>query len=236
MSESQTREHGDRAAFMARVRSLAARPTDGNMAHPLPAEPARVDGFVPIIYASLGRDGAGGDLVESYVRNATTALLDVRRVEGYGPSDEFLRALITAENVRRAVVSKAPAAMELGARLARLGVEVVPYSPTEAVDADLGVSCPFAGIAATGSLVQDSSREGGRGVSLVPRVHLALLPASKIVATTADVLRTLTGRVGTMPSNVALISGPSRTGDIEMILTVGVHGPVKVIVALSSLG
>ena len=230
------REHGDRTAFMARVRTLAGRPTDANVAHPLPAEPARIDGFVPIVYASLGGRRDDATLVESYVRNATTALLDVRQVDGYGPSDEFLRALIADENVRRAVVSKAPAAMEFGARLARLGVEVVPYSRAAAVDADLGVSCPFAGIAATGSLVQDSTLEGGRGVSLVPRVHLALLPASKIVPTTAQVLRTLTGRVGNMPANVVLISGPSRTGDIEMILTVGVHGPIKVIVALSTLG
>ena len=219
-------ETGDRHAFLARAFARGARAHAANVAHPLPDAVTYESGFVPIGYRTL--DPA--DLVGSFTDNATAALLNVERVSAV--TDEFLRAHIEEQDIRSAVVSRAPAAQAVGARLEALGVSVSAYSRDAAVTADLGVSAPAFGIAATGSLVQDSTVEGGRGISLVPRMHLAVLPVASIVATTADVFATFVGRVGGMPSNVVLITGPSRTGDIEMILTVGVHGPVKVIVAL----
>ena len=222
-----TREHGDRHAFLARVTTRASRSFEPNVAHPLPETTAQAGEFVPIAYASL--DPA--DLVGSYVRNAEVALLDVHRMSAV--EDEFLRAQIEANAIRSAVVSRAPAAVAVGAQLEALGVHVAPYSREAAATADLGVSAPRFAIAATGSLVHDSSIDGGRGASLVPRLHLAVLPVSAIVATTADVFATFPSRADGMPANLVLITGPSRTGDIEMILTVGVHGPTKVIVAVT---
>jgi L-lactate dehydrogenase complex protein LldG len=61
-------------------------------------------------------------------------------------------------------------------------------------------------------------------------VHLCLVPASVVVGHPGDVLRTL--GAGALPANLAFVSGPSRTGDIEQILTRGVHGPVAVEVVL----
>ena len=234
-------ETGDRRAFLDRMRSRAARSHAPNVAHPMPAAVVAEGAFVPIEYRTLDRS----DLVGSFVRNAATALLDVHRMPAV--DDDFLRLLIDANGVGSAVVSRAPGAVAIGERLVSLGVTVRPYSRDAAVTADLGVTAPSFGIAATGSLVQDSSVEGSRGASLVPRLHLAVVPAARIVGTTADVLATFTrtapahasatkastaGPADAMPANVVIISGPSRTGDIEMILTVGVHGPTKVFVAL----
>ncbi len=225
---SEVREHGDRHAFLARVTTFSHRDHVENIAHPLP-DAELADGLIPVGYRVLDAN----DLEGSYMRNATAALLNVQRFRAAVPPEEFLRALITGEGVKQAVVSETALATRVGRYLGSLGVTVSAHSAKAAVTADLGVTAPCMGVAATGSLVQDSTLEGGRGASLVPRIHLALLPISKLVATTADVLSGF-GRRGPalMPANVALISGPSRTGDIEMILTVGVHGPHKVFVAL----
>ena len=198
-----------------------------NLAHPLPAA-SLADGLVPIGYRTLDAN----DLVGSYIRNATTALLDAHRVPAPTVSDDFLRGLIERESVQRIVTSTAPEAIALGERLRSMGCDVALNDPVVSAAADLGITAPRWGIAATGSLVQDSSVEGGRGASLLPRVHLAVLATDRIVATTADVLTTFASRPNGMPANVVLITGPSRTGDIEMILTIGVHGPVKVVVVV----
>jgi L-lactate dehydrogenase complex protein LldG len=222
-------EYGDRHAFLARATTFAARDAAPNVAHPLPSERAGDDGFVAIGYRTLT---AGlGVLADDFERNATAVMLEVARCGVAGPTSEQLAVFVEEHGVRTAVASRAAAAIAVGAQLSALGVDVADYTPAGAVLADLGVTSPRFGIAATGSLVQDSTLEGSRGASLVPRVHLAVLSVDRIVATTADVLRAYLPPAA-MPTNLTFITGPSRTGDIEMILTVGVHGPIKVVIAL----
>jgi L-lactate utilization protein LutC len=96
--------------------------------------------------------------------------------------------------------------------------------------ADVGVTGAMAGLATTGTVVQHSGRAGGRTASLLPPVHLCVLPASRVVASTAEVLRHLGAEP--LPSNIVLITGPSRSGDIEQIIALGVHGPLVVRVVL----
>jgi L-lactate dehydrogenase complex protein LldG len=85
-----------------------------------------------------------------------------------------------------------------------------------------------AAVAATGSIVVDSAR-AGRLVSLLPPVAVFVVDASSVVALTGDVLRHHDERwPDGPPTNVVFVTGPSRSGDIEMILAVGVHGPGEV--------
>jgi L-lactate dehydrogenase complex protein LldG len=217
-------ERGDRAAFLDGLRQRLAGGAPVNEAHPLPA----LGGPVPSIsYRDLDPD----DLVASFGRSAAAQRTNVHQVTGEAVPVELLDGIVRAERIERAVVSADPVAVAAGEALAGLGVEVQPYRPETALDADLGVTGARAGIAATGSIAQDSARSGGRGASLLPRVHLAILHASDLVATPADVLRTLADGPGP-PANLVLISSASRSGDIEMILTWGVHGPTSLHVAL----
>ncbi|MBE3073816.1 MAG: LUD domain-containing protein, partial [Actinobacteria bacterium] len=62
-------------------------------------------------------------------------------------------------------------------------------------------------------------------------VHLCLLPVGRLVATPGDIFRGL-GSDPHLPPSLVFITGPSRSGDIEQVITVGVHGPVAVYVAL----
>ncbi len=91
-----------------------------------------------------------------------------------------------------------------------------------------GVVDASAAIACTGSIVVDSDRNG-RLVSLLPRVAVFVLSVADIVPATGDVLRHHAERwPDGPPTNVVLVTGPSRSGDIEMRLVVEVHGPGEV--------
>jgi L-lactate dehydrogenase complex protein LldG len=95
--------------------------------------------------------------------------------------------------------------------------------------ADLGLSGVDYVIAETGTLVLMAQAGQMRGVSLLPPVHVAIARISQVIATLADYLL-LAQAAGADPqqyltSCVSFVTGPSRTGDIELKLTVGVHGP-----------
>ena len=95
--------------------------------------------------------------------------------------------------------------------------------------ADLGLSGVDYAIAETGTLVLAARPGQMRGVSLLPPVHVAVARTEQIVATLADYLLLLRATDADvqhhLTSCVAFVTGPSRTGDIELTLTVGVHGP-----------
>jgi len=88
-------------------------------------------------------------------------------------------------------------------------------------------------VAQTGSILVSSATCGGRGLSIVPHVHLVVATPDQIVSTLGDALHEAKQRhAGRMPSMLSFITGPSRTGDIERILVLGAHGPKELIVIL----
>ncbi len=95
--------------------------------------------------------------------------------------------------------------------------------------ADVGITTADAAFAETGSLVLTSGRGKSRFTSLLPPVHIALVPVSCMKS---DIFAWEQGMNKKMPGWVGFISGPSKTGDIEGILILGVHGPKKFIVVL----
>ena len=97
----------------------------------------------------------------------------------------------------------------------------------DAVDgAGVGITMASFAVAETGSLVELTAQDADRLASSLPRVHICLVRRDTIVATLVDAAPRLRQA---FEHNVAMtatfISGPSRTGDIEMKLTLGVHGP-----------
>ncbi len=92
-----------------------------------------------------------------------------------------------------------------------------------------GISGVDAAIAESGTMLVVSGAGRGRLASLLPPLHIALLPVERIQRTLPDAFALLRSEFGAGlfrdRSNVTLITGPSRTGDIELSLTLGVHGP-----------
>lgn len=138
-------------------------------------------------------------------------------------------------------------ALEIDASLAQAGIEVYLAAPPQADElepeidakrqevrerlarAEIGLSGVDYAIAETGTLALSALPGQMRGVSLLPPVHVAVASSEQIVATLADCLALFQAEGPSvqerLSSCVSFITGPSRTGDIELSLTVGVHGP-----------
>ncbi|HEX2505137.1 MAG TPA: LUD domain-containing protein [Gaiellaceae bacterium] len=85
------------------------------------------------------------------------------------------------------------------------------------------------GLAETGSVVLAASPEEPRARSLLPAVHVSVLREDRILPGLAELFAAVGGD---LPSSLAIVTGPSRSADIEQTLTVGVHGPGEVHVVL----
>jgi len=119
-------------------------------------------------------------------------------------------------------------------QLTDLEVEELAVTPSasDVFAFDVGISRVQAAIAETGTLLLDSSRERHRLVSLVPPVHIAIVDANQIVATLGEALALLRQTEQVSPI-VTLVTGPSRTADIELTLAIGVHGPQELYVIVN---
>jgi L-lactate dehydrogenase complex protein LldG len=91
--------------------------------------------------------------------------------------------------------------------------------------ADAGITGAERGIAATGTIVLTYGAGRGRGVGLLPDIHIAVLAADRIVADLPTALRLAYAGGGLPPAAITLITGPSASSDIEKIRVTGVHGP-----------
>ena len=103
------------------------------------------------------------------------------------------------------------------------------WQPTLFNEVDAGITSTRGAIAETGSLILWPSADEPRLMSLVPPIHIAVLEADQIFATFQETLSLQHWSRG-MPTNALLVSGPSKTADIEQTLAYGVHGPKELIV------
>ncbi|RFU46711.1 lactate utilization protein C [Paraburkholderia sp. DHOC27] len=92
----------------------------------------------------------------------------------------------------------------------------------------VGITGCFCATAETGSLVLLSGPETYASAGLLPETHIAIVPASRIVAGHEDAFSLIRAERGEPPRAVNFISGPSRTGDIEQTIVLGAHGPYRV--------
>jgi L-lactate dehydrogenase complex protein LldG len=111
----------------------------------------------------------------------------------------------------------------------------IPFSidETDFVGMEAGITrCEFL-IARTGSVMVSSASVSGRQMNIFPPVHIVLAHASQLVNYPEDALVAIQERYGnSLPSSISIISGPSRTADIEKTLVLGAHGPKEFIVFL----
>lgn len=115
--------------------------------------------------------------------------------------------------------------------------ELVTYAgPIEEFKEDLfgidaAITTTAGGIAETGALILWPDQKEPRLMSLVPPMHIAVLEAEKIFDTLGEALQT-ENWAANMPTNIVLVSGPSKTADIELTLAFGVHGPKELVVLI----
>jgi L-lactate dehydrogenase complex protein LldG len=169
-------------------------------------------------------------LPESVDSEIERFLGEVKKLTGVGqelsPSDidSSLKTLVAEQNIRKATVWETPHLRQLGIAeiLNSLGVEIISPNANkhEMAQCDLGITEADYLLPETGTLVLRSSAERPRAVSLLPRVHLAIVRPEILRADMHQVF------VEAKDSNyLVFITGPSRTADIELTMTLGVHGP-----------
>ena len=92
-------------------------------------------------------------------------------------------------------------------------------------DDAVSITGTVAGIAETGTLMVRSGPDIANALHFLPDTHIAVVDAARIVGAYEDAFALLREGGAPMPRNVTLITGPSRSSDIERILQIGVHGP-----------
>lgn len=147
---------------------------------------------------------------------------------------EAVLAILTEAKAKRIALWDDPLLKELGLpeALKNAGMELSlpgPNAVKDAAAADAGLTSALAGLRATGSLVVHAGPGRPRSFSLLPPLHLALLPGSALRQGTRD-LPAIFRSVGEPPSAMHVITGPSSTADIELIKVHGVHGPIELVV------
>lgn len=207
----------DRAPFLAEIAARLGRPRSR-------VAPARA-------YVSAAPGAADiptNELAAKFSRELTALHGEVALVG----SAEEAEARLASELGEKRVVAWSQAELRRASGLdlmswaARWKGPDAPDFRAAALEADVGVTGVDAAIADTGTLVLSAGVGRPRSVSLLPRLHIALVKESQLVARMGAALGQYAGRP---PSAVHFISGPSRTSDIENDLSIGVHGPARVL-------
>ena len=176
---------------------------------------------------------------ESVDSEITRFLSEVKKLSGVSLKlssseiDSALKTLITDQNIRKATVWETPHLRQLGITeiLNSLGVDLVSPNANkhEMALCDLGITEADYLLPETGTLVLRSSPEKPRAVSLLPRVHLAIVRPEMLRADMHQVFAEAKDS-----HYLVFITGPSRTADIELTVTLGVHGPKNLYVWMMS--
>jgi L-lactate dehydrogenase complex protein LldG len=210
-----------RDEFLDRVRRAVI---EGNRAGGAPALPER---------GSTGYQGAGSDPLGRFVQECTAAGGRPHVVPSSGAATTLLVDLVRQAGARRVLLGQEAilAELKLEAELASAGVEVRRVQDVEAAAApaaffqpDLGITGVDHLIAETGSVVLRSRPEQPRSISLLPPVHIAVASRGQLLADLFDLFQSAPSGEQ-LPSGMTIITGPSKTGDIELRLVTGVHGP-----------
>lgn len=224
-----------REAFLARVRQALQTGSQPHHAEAAGAANGKVVSLVP----------EGEDLAARLQRELEGVGGRVARVKHVAEAAQYVTRLAEEKGAEVVVrwQSDLLDTLEIDDALKAGGASVHTASPADAAEAasrrqemrdllaraDLGLSGVNAVVAETGTLMLTAQPGQMRGVSLLPPVHVAVARTDQIVATFADALRTVRQAGEDVQQNltscISFVTGPSRTGDIELKLTVGVHGP-----------
>jgi L-lactate dehydrogenase complex protein LldG len=187
----------------------------------------------PAIYES--RQAASTDSEIEIFLNEVKKLSGVGQKLSPSETDSALKALVEEQNIRKATVWETPHLRRLGITeiLNSLGVELVPpnASKHEMALCDLGITEADFLLPETGTVVLRSSAEKPRAVSLLPRIHLAIVRPEMLRADMHQVFAEARDH-----HYLVFITGPSRTADIELTVTLGVHGPKSLYVWMMHTG
>jgi len=213
-----------RAAILARLRQNALPSADSTTA--------------PVSEADwLRRQPPLGDLAERFIREQEAVGSLVKRVPTWEALPVLAPPWLKEHGVRSVITGRVERLEPLRRALADAGMAVGRYDRpveqkrAELFNTDCGITGSVGGIAETGSIVLIPGAEEPRLLSLAVPIHLALVERARLHPTLLDFIASGVYQRD-VPTNLVLVSGASRTADIELTLAMGVHGPKLLLVAL----
>lgn len=214
-----------RQEFLDRVRSAVAAGNRAGEAAPLEDR------------GNLGYQGAGNDPLTRFCEQLRLTGGCPYPVADRDEARAIVLKLVQERSPRHVLVGRGPwvDVLELPEALPALDAEVTmvdAVSSSQAREtyfrADIGISGVDYLLGETGSLVVLARPDQPRSVSLLPPVHIVVAGVEQIIPDLFDLFERIEG----LPSCLTIITGPSKTGDIELRLVTGVHGPGEVHVVI----
>jgi L-lactate dehydrogenase complex protein LldG len=171
------------------------------------------------------------DLVERFIRRATDMESTIERIADAAAIPAAVARYLDGLALPASLAAQKSHAGVCWPELAALdwaGAGLQLESRPTLGDDVLGITGCFCAIAETGTLVVLAGADTPTASTLLPATHVAVLRAERIVSGMEEAFALIRRERGALPRAVNLISGPSRTGDIEQTVVVGAHGPYRV--------
>ncbi|MDD2878393.1 MAG: LUD domain-containing protein [Acidiphilium sp.] len=173
-----------------------------------------------IVPAVVARDRAA--LLDLFIANATREFTTIDRVDHLAALPEAITLYLRGQNLPLALVI-APDPSLQAIDWAASPLLTTRFGRAEASDM-VSVQAGFAGIAETGTLMLPSGAGTPTTLNLLPDTEIVVLDTANVVGPYEDGFDRLRA-AGDLPRNVMLVTGPSRSADIERTLELGAHGP-----------
>jgi L-lactate dehydrogenase complex protein LldG len=170
------------------------------------------------------------EALAQFVRNVEKEFGSVARVADISQVPDAVADYVAAQNLPMSVVvAPHPVLQELP--WSNRPLLSVRNGRAEASD-QISVQRAFAGISETGTVMLPATAETPATLNLLPDTEIVVLSASRVVGPYEDAWDLLRRELGDMPRNVMLVTGPSRSADIEQALELGAHGPRQLHIVL----
>jgi L-lactate dehydrogenase complex protein LldG len=216
-----------REQMLQRIREAVAQ---GNHAGGSPSLPER---------GSVGYQGAGSDPVARFRQEFSAAGGHTHVVVDHAAARAVVLDLTRTRSAHRVLLGGGDvlAALRVAEPMRTAGMEVIEVgsegmSRERVFQADLGISGVDYLVAETGSVILASQPNQPRSLSLLPPLHIAIAERRQILPDLFDLFSLIGTRLEELPAALSVITGPSKTGDIELRLVTGVHGPGEIHVVL----
>lgn len=175
-------------------------------------------------------ENVGDHLFAEFEKRASAASAEVFRVKTAAEAQEVVVNLAKFTNAKKVVAVNSPLQQAAGIndQLSSMGITVyteLTDITEHAESADIGISTVEFGIAESGSVCMDGYAFESRLVSMLPPIHIAFMSSKNVVLGITEAFEIISKVYDR--GYVSFITGPSRTADIERVLTIGVHGPSR---------
>ena len=174
------------------------------------------------------RPAVEGDLVARFAQKVELVAATIKPVDGTDGVSKAVTDYLDEQGIAKEIVVTTDPLVERVRWSNEIAVARRAAEPEDRVS----VTGAYAGVAETGTLVFVSDRATPTTLNFMPETHVAVLARDRLVAHLEDVWAMLRAERATPPRTVNFITGPSRTGDIELQLELGAHGPRRLHVLL----